>query len=87
MAKAREKAPPPLAALKGRWGLWQLEASCGQCGMGARCGRPVAEQSEALVVKAIAARSICDGVFLGKPRNRCGWPLSFGWLFVPPEGR
>jgi len=72
-----------IAVLRGREGLWQLEASCGACRSGASCGPPLAVRSEALVRQAMAEQSICDRVYMGKPKNRCAWPLSFAWIFIP----
>jgi hypothetical protein len=72
-----------VAVLRGREGLWQLEAWCGQCNAGASCGAPVVERTEKIVKDAMARESICKSTYMGKPRNVCGWPLSFGWLFVP----
>jgi hypothetical protein len=66
-----------VARLRGRWGLWQLEAWCGACSSGASCGPPVAERTEPLVTAAMEARATCE---------YCQWPLSFGWLFVPKKG-
>lgn len=69
--------PRQAARLRGRWGLWQLEAWCGSCSSGASCGPPVLERTEQLVVDAMNAEPTC---------THCHWPLSFSWLFVPKKG-
>jgi hypothetical protein len=72
-----------IAVLRGREGLWQLEAWCGQCHAGATCGPPVAVRTEALALKAMQDEPLCTSTYMGKPKNRCNWPMSFGWVFVP----
>jgi hypothetical protein len=72
-----------LVELRGHYGLWQLEASCGQCGIGRLHGAPGVNRPEDMVTTAMKEWPFCDGVFMGKPDNRCGWPMSFWWIFVP----
>ena len=79
----REKPKATYVTLRGCDGLWQLEAHCGACGLGASCGPPVVIRTQELVLDAMNAQAFCEGVYKGKPDDRCNWPLSFMWLFVP----
>jgi hypothetical protein len=73
-----------LATHAGREGMWLLEGWCGQCGSGETVGPAVAERSERLRQDAVEEKSICGELYMGMPDNRCAWPLTYYWLFVPP---
>jgi hypothetical protein len=82
---SRTKQRPAYAELRGRPGYWRLEAICGQCGH-TDVWSAAPEQDERLLHLVADKRPVCTAVFLGKPRNRCGWPFSFCWVFVPESG-
>jgi hypothetical protein len=70
-------------------GQWQLEAQCGDCGSGFYIGDPVAKPSAAGRLQAMAASGLlreCESLYMGRPGNRCGWLVTFVWMFVP-KGR
>jgi hypothetical protein len=66
-------------------GLWQAEWQCGSCGSCIRHGRP---HHRALAPVRPAPRVLrCGAYYYGHPRGRCGWRMSFVWIWVPPGGR
>jgi hypothetical protein len=69
-------------------GLWQAEWQCGSCGSVVSDDRPGSDWGPRLGPPPRDTRMRrCRGVYMGKPRNRCGWTLSFVWIWVPPGGR
>lgn len=71
-SKPAPKADPP--------GVWREELQCGGCGTCKilRITKRMPESYTTLGPK-------CRGVFMGRPRNKCGWPTSRVWLWVPEQ--
>jgi hypothetical protein len=78
-----KRVGPEVVTMRGCDGLWQLESQCGLCGSGAHIGPAVAVRIDAMVTKAMNSRPLCDSGYQGRPRNKCRWPLSYAWVFVP----
>lgn len=88
---AKSRAQPNVFA---RPGVWQLEAWCGRCGYGESCGAPTAEHpGEFLATHEPGAGRRCTrpapgrvGAWVaGRPIGRCGWLLSFVWIYQPDD--
>lgn len=72
VSAARNPDPP---------GVWRQELQCAGCGT---C--KILRVAKAPLVTAVGMTGPkCTGVFMGRPRNRCGWPMSYVWLFVPEQ--
>ncbi len=63
-----------------REGVWVLEGQCGDCGNIQSFGdnRPTPGALPRAVVH-------CDGLYLGRAGDRCRWPLSWAWIFIPED--
>lgn len=71
----------PYTEHRGHPGRWRLEAHCGDCGAVTTIGKPRVVRGDA--VAAEERRPLCTGLFMGRPRNRCGFVLSYVWIFYP----
>jgi hypothetical protein len=67
-------------------GLWQAEWQCGSCGTIVTTSKrlPAGDTSSR---PAAYSQKRCHAVYMGRPKNICGWPMSFVWIYVPPGGR
>lgn len=64
-------------------GLWQAEWQCGSCGAVVRKGKSLRTQ----IAYAFVRHRRCKAVYMGRPKNTCGWQMSFVFIWVPPGGR
>jgi hypothetical protein len=90
--KTKLKPPPPPKQPGSKVpgdppGVWRQELQCAGCGT-CKIIRTV-ESSKSLPLSSWHSGSAlgppCKGFFNGRPKNRCSWPTSPVWLFVPEQ--
>lgn len=74
--------PPRYVDHHGHPGRWQLEGHCGDCGTIAGAGPP---RLATVPIEQVKGRlpTFCKGYYNGRPGGRCGFVLSWVWIFYP----